>query len=149
MTTTSGAPGALSIVVLGASGDLAMRKIYPALFSLYCQGHLPADFNIFGFARTPFNVGRFRTHISEHLTCRYTPDHSCADRVREFLARCYYFAGAYSSRDSFLDLYSEMSKVETRPGASRVFYMAIPSAVFADTARAIGGYLWRRGRRGV
>lgn len=139
MAVADRAPDALSIVVLGASGDLAMRKIYPALFSLHCQGLLPAHFNIFGFARTAFNVGRFRTHISEHLTCRYTPDHSCADRVRQFLARCYYVAGSYASSDSFLDLYSEMSKIEARPDANRVFYMAIPSAVFVDTARAIGG----------
>ena len=31
----------LSIVVVGASGDLARKKIFPALFALYCQGFLP------------------------------------------------------------------------------------------------------------
>lgn len=139
MTSTFGPGGPLSIVVLGASGDLAHRKIYPALFSLYSQGFLPADFNVFGFARTAFDVAAFRAHIAGHLTCRYTPEHSCGDRVGEFLARCHYVAGSYSSRDSFLDLHAEMRRIETGPAADRVFYMAIPSAVFVDTATAIGG----------
>ena len=51
MTNSTDIPAALSIVVLGASGDLAQRKIYPALFFLYGQGLLPANFNIFGFSR--------------------------------------------------------------------------------------------------
>lgn len=139
MTSVSGTPAALSIVVLGASGDLARKKIYPALFSLFCQKLLPPVFNIFGFARTPFDASNFRTHIAEHLTCRYTPDHSCSDRVREFVEQCHYVEGSYTSRESFIDLYEEMRRIETSPDIARVFYMAIPSAVFFDTAAAIGG----------
>jgi glucose-6-phosphate 1-dehydrogenase len=40
------------IVVLGASGDLAKKKTFPALFALYSQGHLPKDVHIVGYART-------------------------------------------------------------------------------------------------
>lgn len=40
------------IVVLGASGDLAKKKTFPALFALYSQGYLPSDVHIVGYART-------------------------------------------------------------------------------------------------
>jgi len=40
------------IVVLGASGDLAQKKTFPALFALFCQGFLPKDAHIIGYART-------------------------------------------------------------------------------------------------
>jgi glucose-6-phosphate 1-dehydrogenase len=40
------------IVVLGASGDLAQKKTFPALFALYQQGYLPKDVHIVGYART-------------------------------------------------------------------------------------------------
>lgn len=40
------------IVVLGASGDLAKKKTFPALFALYSQGYLPKDVHIVGYART-------------------------------------------------------------------------------------------------
>ena len=42
----------LSIVIVGGSGDLAQKKILPALFSLYCQDFLPPSVRIFGFARS-------------------------------------------------------------------------------------------------
>lgn len=139
MTAHADKPDELSIIVVGASGDLASRKIFPALFSLYCQGLLPKKFNVFGFARTVFTVDQFREHIAVHLTCRYTPEHSCVDSVREFLSCCYYVAGSYDSQEAFLDLYAEMSVIEGSRGARRVFYLAIPATVFVDAARAIGG----------
>lgn len=40
------------VVVLGASGDLAKKKTFPALFALYSQGYLPSDVHIVGYART-------------------------------------------------------------------------------------------------
>lgn len=128
----------LGIVVVGASGDLAQRKIIPALFALYCQGLLPERFHVFGMARTPFTDEAFRQRISENLTCRYVPGVSCADRTAEFLGRCFYSAGAYGSKDAFLDLYQTMRAVEGTETANRVFYMAIPPGVFLDVARALG-----------
>jgi glucose-6-phosphate 1-dehydrogenase len=127
----------LTIVVIGASGDLARRKIYPALFALHCQGYLPADFRVFGFARTALDDGQFRARVAEHLTCRYAPGVSCADRMSEFLERCHYQAGRYDSADSFLDLYQMMSRYESGQ-ANRFYYLAVPPAVFLDTARSIG-----------
>ena len=131
-----GAP--LGIVVVGASGDLANRKIIPALFALYCQGLLPERFNVFGMARTPYTHEAFRAHIAEHLTCRYAPGESCADRTAEFLARCYYTAGQYGESDAFLDLYDTMRSIEGSQPINRVFYMAVPPGVFMDVARALG-----------
>lgn len=40
------------IVVLGASGDLAKKKTFPAIFALFQQGLLPKDIKIVGYART-------------------------------------------------------------------------------------------------
>ena len=128
----------LSIIVIGASGDLARRKIFPALFALYCQGYLPEHFHIFGFARSHFDDGEFRERVMEHLTCRYTPDHSCAQRMEEFLARCCYCTGEYASRDSFLDLFQTMRSVEGAQPTNRLYYLAVPPSVFLDVAGSIG-----------
>lgn len=40
------------VIVLGASGDLAKKKTFPALFALFTQGLLPKDVHIVGYART-------------------------------------------------------------------------------------------------
>ena len=131
---------ALSIVVVGASGDLARGKIYPALFSLFCQGFLPERLHIFGFARSPMDSESFRRLVEERLTCRYTPEHDCPRKTREFLSRCFYVAGEYDSPDAFLNLYATM-KAMPDGGAETVrvvYYMAIPPFLFLPVARSIG-----------
>ena len=128
----------LSVVVIGASGNLSRKKIFPALFALYCQGYLPEQFNVFGFARSKFSQAEFRTRITEHLTCRYAPGRSCADRMDEFLARCHYMPGSYTSSDSLLDLFVMMRDVEGARRTNRFYYLAIPPSIFLDVARAVG-----------
>jgi len=138
MTQQSTASDVLSIVIAGASGDLARKKIYPALFSLYCQGYLPERFHIFGFARSKFDDAEFRRRITEHLTCRYAPGESCGQRMTEFLERCHYASGDYGCHDAMLDLYTLMRDVEGGLPADRLFYIATPPFVFLDVVRAIG-----------
>ena len=130
----------IGIVVVGTSGDLAQKKVIPALFALFCQGYLPADFHLYGLARSVFTHEGFRRKIAENLTCRYTPgESSCADRTAAFLNRCYYCQGQYSSSDSFLDLFQLMREQEGDGPVNRIFYMAIPPTVFRDVAHALGG----------
>ncbi len=126
----------VTLVVMGASGDLARTKIYPSLFSLYCQGLLPPDFSIYGFARSNFDASAFRASIAEKLTCRYAPAESCKDRITEFLARCFYVSGSYNASDSFLDLYAAI-RAGSHESERVVFYMAIPPFLFSSVAHAI------------
>jgi glucose-6-phosphate 1-dehydrogenase len=130
---------ALSVVVIGASGDLARKKIFPALFALFCQGFLPEDFRIFGFSRSQMDDAVFRERIVEHLTCRYAPGESCQEQMSAFLERCFYVPGHYDSRDAFLDLYQVMQREEEGTPTNRIFYLAIPPSIFLDVAKAIGG----------
>ena len=128
----------LTIVVVGASGDLACKKVFPALFALFCQDLLPRRFHVIGLARTALSDDSFRERILEHLTCRYTPEADCAQRMDDFLSRCTYVTGQYDSIDSFLDVYAHARIHEGDGPANRVFYMAIPPFLFLPVAGAIG-----------
>jgi glucose-6-phosphate 1-dehydrogenase len=128
----------LSFVILGASGDLAHKKIFPALFALYCQDFLPPRFNVFGFSRSSLTPEEYRESIMRYLTCRYTPGESCQEQMEAFLQRCFYVSGRYDSTDSYLELYQAMRVQEGDGPANRVFYMAIPPFLFLDVARALG-----------
>lgn len=55
----------LTIVIIGASGDLAKKKTFPSLFSLYLYNLLPQQFIIFGYARSPMSLEDFRKHSSQ------------------------------------------------------------------------------------
>ncbi|MFU8780051.1 MAG: glucose-6-phosphate dehydrogenase [Kiritimatiellia bacterium] len=129
----------LSIVVIGASGDLARKKIIPALFALYCQDRFPEDFRIFGFSRTAYTDAAFRTVLEQHLTCRYAAGDSCAVRMEAFLARCHYVAGQYGARDAYLDLFARMQEVESSRDVNRLYYLSIPPSIFLDVADGLGG----------
>ena len=128
----------LNIVVIGASGDLAKRKIFPALFTLFYQGLLPHNFNIVGFARTKMSLEQFKEKISEKLTCR-TDAKDCAAKMKIFLDHCNYHSGQYNSEKAFAELNKKIENNEkTATKANRIFYMAIPPSIFLDVAESVG-----------
>jgi glucose-6-phosphate 1-dehydrogenase len=123
----------LDIIVLGASGNLAQTKIFPALFALFSQGLLPENVQFIGFARSQIDQNGFKEQVMRNLTCRYTPDHSCGDFIESFLDRCYYCGGKYDSADGFLKLASRLQK-----NSNRLFYMALPPEIFPVVSKNIG-----------
>lgn len=100
------------MVVIGASGDLAKKKIYPALFALYVEGHMPEYFTIWGFARSKMSNEEFREYIGTSLSCRLTDKGNCAEKFDAFLERCFYHPGQYSNRDDFAALSDKMKEPE-------------------------------------
>ncbi|MDD5728685.1 MAG: glucose-6-phosphate dehydrogenase [Victivallales bacterium] len=132
---------ALDIIVLGASGNLAVLKIFPALFALFSQGLLPKNVHFYGFARSALSPAEFRKKIMLNLTCRYTPQHSCGTYIENFLDRCTYCRGEYGEAAAFKNLAAKLI-----PGSNRIFYFALPSEMFPPAARAIGTAELRQGR---
>jgi len=76
----------LTIVVIGASGDLSLKKIFPAFYTLFQQKLIPENFHIVGFSRTNMTDETFREKIKNFL-----PENS-ASTIDDFLERCYYNA---------------------------------------------------------
>lgn len=127
----------LSIVVIGASGDLAHKKVLPALFALHSQGFLPPNFRLVGFARSEMDDESFREHLSSSLTSRHLPLTGVAAKTGEFLQRCHYVAGDYGDADAYLRIYERLREFEEGREVNRLYYMAIPPFLFLDVARAI------------
>jgi glucose-6-phosphate 1-dehydrogenase len=128
----------LTICVVGASGHLARTKILPALFALYCQGHLPERFCIVGYARSALSDLEFRERVSQHLTCRYTPAQSCEDLMQKFLERCSYCCGQYDRPDDFAALKERVEGLHAGVAGHLLVYLAIPPQVFPLAAKAMG-----------
>lgn len=141
MKTTEKVPNQpCNIVIIGASGDLTRRKLMPALFSLYCNGMLPEEFCVVGFARSKMSDEDWRTQVTERLTCRYVPggDADCQKKMDEFLSRCHYHSGNYNSISAFSALDERITELGGK-GRNSVFYMAIPPSIFIETAYSMGG----------
>ncbi|KAL0445027.1 UNVERIFIED_CONTAM: Glucose-6-phosphate 1-dehydrogenase, chloroplastic [Sesamum latifolium] len=125
----------LSITVVGASGDLAKKKIFPALFALYYEDWLPENFVVFGYSRTKMNDEELRNMISRTLTCRIDKSENCEDKMAQFLKRCFYHSGQYNSEEHFLELDSKLKEKEGGRLSNRLFYLSIPPNIFVDVVR--------------
>ena len=132
----------LSVVVVGASGDLARKKTYPSLLSLYAGGLLPPTLVVYGYARSAMTDDDLRARIWPHLEGR-----SDDVVVDSFLDRCHYQSGAgYGDPAGWGELNAKLDGFEA--GAeegvgNRLFYFAVPPNVFAET----GGEVERSRRR--
>ena len=102
------------------AGDLARKKIYPSLFALYYEGHLPEHFHIYGFARSKMSDSEFREYISGSLTCRLSAKEECGGKMDLFLERCLYHAGQYAEKSDFAALSERMAGTEKARGSTPV-----------------------------
>ncbi|XP_031404348.1 glucose-6-phosphate 1-dehydrogenase 1, chloroplastic-like isoform X2 [Punica granatum] len=134
-TRPSKADSTLTIVVVGASGDLARNKIFPAFFALFYDDQLPEDFTIFGYGRSPMTDEELRITISKTLNCRVDKRENCHDKISQFLKRCFYHSGQYSSEEHFLELDNRIREKEGGKISNRLYYLAVPPTQFVDVVR--------------
>lgn len=139
--------GETVVVVLGASGDLAKKKTFPALFNLFKQGHLPDDMHIVGYARTKMDKDDFHSRQIGHIKGP-KDDASDADKqahekaLKQFQEISTYVSGAYDKDDGFQALLKEMERIEGERKSksdkpNRLFYMALPPSVFTVVAAGL------------
>ncbi|WJX75501.1 Glucose-6-phosphate 1-dehydrogenase [Trifolium repens] len=125
----------VSITVVGASGDLAKKKIFPALFALYYEGCLPEHFTICGYARSKMIDAELRNMVSKTLTCRIDKRENCSEKMDQFLKRCFYHSGQYDSPENFAALDKKLKEHEDGRTSNRLFYLSIPPNIFIDAVK--------------
>ncbi len=129
----------LSIVVVGASGDLAKKKTYPSLFQLFSQGFLTSNnFNICGYARSNYTDESFQEKMRGALTKKFQGKGFQGD-IEKFLSHCRYSRGnAYNDVDAWTLLNETQVGLEgSGETVNRLFYFALPPSQFAPAAAAI------------
>lgn len=117
-----------ALVFFGASGDLAFKKIFPALYAMARRGRLGLP--VIGVARTPWTLEQFRARARESIEHDGPVDDSVFARLASQLR---YVAGDYKDASTWASLRAAMG------GASHpLHYLAIPPAMFQPVARGLG-----------
>ena len=147
-------PDPCVLVIFGATGDLARRKLLPAVYDLANRGLLPPEFTVLGFARRDWGDGDFESMAYE--ATRKNARTQWRDEVWQRLAGNLKFVGGSFDDDATFDrLAGTLSALHRRHGVpgNAAFYLSVPPAGFptvlkqlartrmADSARAGG---WRR-----
>ena len=96
----------LAIIVVGASGDLAKKKTFPSLLSLFADALLPSNVVIYGYARSKMTDEQLHEKIRPYLTGK---EHDTTV-VEDFLTRCHYQPGSgYGDTDSWAELNNKLT----------------------------------------
>ncbi|XP_074387223.1 glucose-6-phosphate 1-dehydrogenase [Zonotrichia albicollis] len=119
------------LVILGASGDLARKKIYPTIWWLFRDGLLPDDTRVVGFARSPLTVELIREQTLPHL--KVSPeDGPCLEL---FLSLQSFVQGQYGDEASFRALDAHLRALPGGDRAHRLFYLALPPSVYTPVTQ--------------
>ncbi|MGH2893045.1 MAG: glucose-6-phosphate dehydrogenase, partial [Solirubrobacteraceae bacterium] len=126
-------PSKRVLVLFGATGDLAKRKLFPGFFHLFREGLMPEDFRIIGSGRSsPGSDNVFRQSINEALQQYGRAE--LDDRWDGFAARLSFVA---SSAEDGSELAQAVMDAEAEIGAEgeRLVYLSVPPGAMQDMVR--------------
>ncbi len=119
-------------IIYGASGDLAHRKLLPALYHLAQDGLLDQHFAVIGAASTQFSDDSYREHLDEAI--RELVEHVDEETWRWLLDRVSYVAGEWSDDDFYRRLGQAIAKADDhwQTRGNQLHYLAIPPSHFGN-----------------
>lgn len=117
-----------TFILLGASGDLAKKKIYPTIWYLYRDSLLPENTKFVGYSRTKLTVSEIREKSKKFMKVRPGEER----KFEKFWQANDYISGSYDKRVDYEMLNQLITKAEKGPVANRIFYLAVPPTVFED-----------------
>jgi glucose-6-phosphate 1-dehydrogenase len=121
-------------VIFGGTGDLAKRKLLPALANIDHEGCLADRSKIVAVGRSPMDDEAFRASIGDALA-RAGFDR---DRIRSASRRIHYQALSYGREEDYRALAKRLQELGRDMPANHAFYMALPPQAFARTAAGLG-----------
>ena len=120
------------LVIFGATGDLARRKILPGLYRRFMAGQMPEDSRIIGAARADLTEQVFRDQVRAALTEFVAADHLDPAMVEAFLARLHYVPIDATGSPGWAEL-----KGLVRADVVRAFYFSVAPSLFGDIAQRL------------
>jgi glucose-6-phosphate 1-dehydrogenase len=129
-------PGATTLVIFGASGDLTRRKLLPALHSLSRGQRLPARFAVVGVARTPMSDDQFRQQFQDSLREFVKVDARGDEVSRSLQAQMYYVYGEMDDPGLYKRLAQRLQSIGAE---GELFYLAIPPGVYGTVVEGLEG----------
>jgi glucose-6-phosphate 1-dehydrogenase len=138
-----------TLVLFGASGNLARVKLYPGLFRLDSLGRLPADLKIVGVGRQVVDLEAWRADIKSMLDAKFKKGYDQAVFER-FIARNFYHANPPTDPDAFSKLKATLSDESVFP-QNLAYFLSVRPVDFAPVVESLANVgltqedkYWRR-----
>ena len=130
---------ATTLVIFGATGDLARRKLLPALYNLAHEGALPERFNLVGISRRDLSDDDFRAHLLEGIN-RHSRNKPVKEAIWESFARgIEYHRGEFDDPAAYVELAKRLDRIDRDRGTSgnRLFYLAVPPNLYPEIVQQL------------
>lgn len=123
-------PEPSTIIIFGSRGDLAGRKLLPALYNLFADRMMPRHFAVLGLSRKTHTREEFVDGVYEDLS-QYSRRPPRVNVWSRFSKRLDYFHGDFTVRETYDDLKQKLEAIDRkqRTEGNRVFYLAVPPDV--------------------
>jgi glucose-6-phosphate 1-dehydrogenase len=135
------------LVIFGVTGDLAKRKLLPALYHLMADGTLPESFAVVGVGRSDLSAAELREQVRRSVTelgGRRFPD---AATWEKFAGAIEYTRGSTEDLASYARLKEQLAAIDRTKGTAqnRIFYLATPPEAFAGAVENLrrAGLIYR------
>jgi glucose-6-phosphate 1-dehydrogenase len=132
-------PEPCAAVVFGASGDLAHRKLLPALYNLALGAHLPAAFGVAGVSKSEYTHDEYRAEMREAVG-KFSRTKPIDEEVwRDFAAGLRYVAGSFEDDATFQRLAAQLLELDHARATrgNRLFYFATPPSTYPMLLRML------------
>jgi len=130
------------LVIFGGTGDLAVRKLLPAMYHRYADGQIPESSRIIGVAREGLDDEGYRTTIRKALL----ESGADAAKVETFLGQVIY-RSLDARKDEGWEAFAAL--MGTQPEHVRVFYLSTSPDLFVDICNRLGAYGLNKGKARV
>ena len=129
-----------TVVLFGASGDLAKRKVIPAMYDLAVHNSLGPRYAIVGFARSGMTDDTFRQTAGDAAKTISEVGPIDPKQWGEFASRLYYHQGDYGDPETYSRLAARLKELSERQdlGGNRLFYLSTPPDVYFDIIEQLG-----------
>jgi glucose-6-phosphate 1-dehydrogenase len=130
-----------TLVIFGGTGDLAQRKLLPAIYNLAHEGALPESFNLISVSRSDMSDDEYRAVAREAIEThsRRTPDPQVLEKLLE---RVRYVSGTFDVDSVFERLKQELGQFDEEAGIAfnRIFYLSTAPNFFALIVKKLGDH---------
>ena len=120
-----------TVVVFGATGDLAKRKLYPALLNLSGDSLLNSSFAVLGVATRQWDDAALQAHVSKSLDEFGLP--SAEQELKDDLAsKVHYVSGDFVKEQTYQEIARRLDEIDEEHGtqANRIYYLAVSPNFF-------------------
>jgi glucose-6-phosphate 1-dehydrogenase len=134
-------PDNLILIIFGASGDLACRKLIPAIYSLRIQNLLPEKFKVLGISRSELSDEDFREKLKKGIVTFSGETNISDDLVESFTSQISYLSIDPSQVSGYKKIKKILADIDksSGTGGNYIFYLATPPSLYPVIAGNLAG----------